>query len=91
MAKGANETGHFIERLVGTNNPLIPRDYKNYFDDAKKYPSAILFLDIRGDELCEKIFACCEAGLSIVVGNSNTVSGCTTDKNGINVAEVSSS
>jgi hypothetical protein len=91
MAKGANEIGHFIERLVGANNQSMPRDYKNYLDDAAKYQSAILFLNFRGDELCEEIFQCCAAGLSVVVGNSNAVSGCTIDKNGIKVAETGGS
>ena len=89
MAKGANEIGHFIERLVGTNNLAMPSNYKSYLDEALKYQSSILFLDFRGDDLCDEIFRCCAAGLSVAVGNSNAVSGATIDKNGIKVAMVS--
>jgi hypothetical protein len=79
MAKGANQIGHFIERLVGTNNLAMPSNYKLYSDEALKYQSAIMFLDFRGDALCEEIFACCAAGLSVAVGNSNAVSGSAID------------
>ena len=89
QAKGANEIGHFIERLVGTNNLAMPSNYKQYLDEALKYQSAIMFLNFRGDDLCNEIFACCAAGLSVAVGNSNAVSGSTIDKNGIKVATVS--
>ncbi|MCL2120326.1 MAG: hypothetical protein FWH27_18065, partial [Planctomycetaceae bacterium] len=91
MAKGANQIGHFIERLVGTNNLAMPSNYKQFLDDAAMYQSAIMFLDFRGDTLCNEIFACCAAGLSVAVGNSNAVSGSTIDKNGIKVATVSGS
>jgi hypothetical protein len=91
MAKGANEIGHFIERLVGTNNLAMPSNYKQYYDEALKYQSAIMFLNFRGDALCDEIFACCAAGLSVAVGNSNAVSGSTMDKNGIKVATISGS
>ena len=91
MAKGANEIGHFIERLVGTNNQAMPSNYKQFLDEALKYQSSIMFLDFRGDDLCNEIFACCAAGLSVAVGNSNAVSGSTIDKNGIKVAVVSGS
>jgi len=91
MAKGANEIGHFIERLVGTNNLAMPSNYKQYLDEALKYQSAIMFLDFRGDDLCDEIFACCAAGLSVAVGNSNAVSGASIDKNGVKLAIVSGS
>ena len=91
MAKGANQIGHFIERLVGTNNLAMPSNYKQYLDEALKYQSSIMFLNFRGDTLCDEIFACCAAGLSVAVGNSNAVSGSTIDKNGIKVATISSS
>ncbi len=89
IAKGANEIGHFIERLVGTNNLAMPGNYKQYLDEALKYQSSILFLDFRGEELCNEIFACCAAGLSVTVGNSNAVSGCEIDKNGVKTVLVS--
>ena len=91
MAKGANQIGHFIESLVGTNNLAMPSNYKQYLDEALKYQSSIMFLDFRGDALCNEIFACCAAGLSVAVGNSTAVSGSTIDKNGIKVATVSGS
>ncbi len=88
QAKGANEIGHFIESLVGTNNLAMPSNYKQYLDDALKYQSSILFLDFRGDELCDEIFGSCAAGLSVVIGNSNAVSGCEIDSNGVKTAIV---
>jgi hypothetical protein len=69
----------------------MPRDYKNYLADALKYQSAIVFLDFRGDELCEEIFECCAAGLAVAVGNSSAVSGHTRDKNGIKIATLGGS
>lgn len=87
MAKGANEIGHFIESLVGTDNQHLP-DYKQYTGEATRYQSAVMFLDFRGEELCDEIFSCCRAGLSVSFGNSNAVRGCSIDKNGVKVAIV---
>jgi hypothetical protein len=85
MAKGANAIGHFPEHLVGTNNQAVPA-YKEFSETAKQYQSAIMFLNFRGNELADEIFQTCAAGLSISLGNSTAVSGCTIDKNGVKVA-----
>lgn len=87
MGKGANGIGHFPEELVGTDNLNVP-SYKNHLEAAKKYQSAILFLNFRGKELADEIIQCCAAGLSVALGNSSAVSGCTTDKNGVKVAVI---
>ena len=85
MAKGANIIGHFPEFLVGTNNLSVP-SYREHLDAAKLYQSAIMFLSFRGKELADEIIQCCAAGLSVAVGNSTAVSGCTIDSNGVKVA-----
>jgi hypothetical protein len=85
MARGANEYGHFPEFLVGNNNQSLP-DYTEYRELAKQYQSAVLFLNFKGNELADEIIQCCAAGLSVALGNSTAVSGCTIDKNGIKVA-----
>ena len=85
MAKGANGVGHFPEFLVGTNNQNVP-SYREHLEAAKQYQSAILFLNFRGKELADEIIQSCAAGLSVALGNSTAVSGCTIDRNGIKVA-----
>jgi len=85
MAKGANIIGHFPEQLVGTNNQAVP-PYKEHLNAAKDYQSAILFLNYKGKELADEIIQCCAAGLSVALGNSAAVSGCTIDSNGVKVA-----
>ena len=85
MAKGANLIGHFPEFLVGTNNQNVP-SYKEHLDAAKQYQSAIMFLNFKGKELADEIIQCCAAGLSVALGNSTAVSGCTVDRNGVKVA-----
>jgi hypothetical protein len=85
MAKGANVIGHFPEHLVGTNNQVIP-SYSEHIEAAKRYQSAIMFLNFRGNELADEIIQCCAAGLSVALGNSTAVSGSTIDKNNIKVA-----
>lgn len=90
MAEGANKLGHYTEANVGPNNQRMP-DYKAFTEDAKKYQSAMVFLEFRGEELCEEIFECCHAGLAVAFGNSTAVSGATTDANGIKVAKIGGS
>ena len=85
MAKGANIIGHFPEQLVGTNNQAVP-SYKEHLEAAKDYQSAIMFLNYKGKELADEIIQCCAAGLSVALGNSAAVSGCTIDSNGVKVA-----
>ncbi len=85
MAKGANSIGHFPEQLVGTNNQSVP-SYKNHMDAALEYQSAIMFLNFKGKQLADEIIQSCAAGLSVALGNSTAVSGCTTDKNGVKIA-----
>ncbi len=85
IAKGANTIGHFTEDKVGTNNQVVP-PYEKFLDDAKKFQSAILFLNFLGKELADEIIQCCAAGLSVPVANSLAVTGCTIDKNGVKVA-----
>jgi hypothetical protein len=85
MSKGANTIGHFPEDVVGTNNQSVP-SYKAHLETAKKFQSAILFLPFKGKELADEIIQCCAAGLSVALGNSTAVSGCTIDSNGIKVA-----
>ena len=85
MAQGANIIGHFPEHLVGTNNQSVP-SYKEHLETAKLYQSAIMFLNFKGKELADEIIQCCAAGLSVALGNSTAVSGCTTDSNGVKVA-----
>ncbi len=85
IAKGANTIGHFTEDKVGTNNQVVP-PYEKFLEDAKKFQSAILFLNFRGKELADEIFQCCAAGLSVPVANSLAVTGCTIDKNGVKIA-----
>ncbi|MGL6193670.1 MAG: hypothetical protein ACRC2T_02470 [Thermoguttaceae bacterium] len=87
MAKGANTIGHFPEYLVGTNNQSVP-SYKEHLAAAKDFQSAIMFLNFRGNDLADEIIQCCAAGLSVVLGNSTAVSGCTIDKNGVKVATI---
>ncbi len=82
MSKGANGIGHFPEELVGTNNQNVPA-YKNHVQEAKKYQSALLFLNFKGKTLADEIIQCCAAGLSVALGNSTAVSGCTIDKKGV--------
>jgi hypothetical protein len=90
MAKGANVVGHFGEHVVGTDNQRVPA-YKEHLEYAKKYQSAILFLNFKGKELADEIIQCCAAGLSVAVGNSTAVSGSTNDSNGVKVATLSGS
>jgi len=85
MSRGANEIGHFPEWLVGTNNQAVP-SYKEHLEAAKQYQSAIMFLNFRGKELADEIIQCCAAGLSVALGNSTAVSGCTVDRNDVKVA-----
>ena len=85
MAKGANLLGHFPEFLVGNDNLNLPK-YQQHSEEAKKYQSAILFLNFKGKELADEIIKCCAAGLSVSLGNSTAVSGCSIDKNGVKVA-----
>ncbi len=85
MADGANEIGHFPEELVGENNQNVPA-YHDYLNSAKQYQSALVFLKFRGKELADEIIQCCAAGLSVALGNSTAVSGCTIDKNGVKIA-----
>lgn len=89
MAAGANRLGHFTEEMVGEDNQRIPKNYRNYEDEAKRYQSSVLFLDFSGEELVEEIFACCQAGQSIAMGNSTAVSGSQLDENGVKVAVLS--
>ena len=88
IAKGANTIGHFPEFLVGTNNQSVPA-YQQYLADAKKWQSAIMFLNFRGKELANEIIECCAAGLSVPFANSTAVNGCKLDKNGVKVANIS--
>jgi hypothetical protein len=85
MGKGATTIGHFPDYLVGTNNQAVP-SYKEHLEAAKQYQSAILFLNFKGKELADEIIQCCAAGLSVALGNSTAVSGCTIDTNGVKVA-----
>lgn len=85
MAKGANTIGHFPDRLVGTDNQSVP-SYKSHLEAALDYQSAIMFLNFKGKELADEIIQCCAAGLSVPLGNSTAISGCTVDKNGVKVA-----
>ena len=87
MAKGANLLGHFPEFLVGNDNLNLPK-YQQHSEEAKKYQSAILFLNFKGKELADEIIKCCAAGLSVSLGNSTAVSGCSIDKNGVKVAVI---
>ncbi len=85
MAKAANGLGHFPEFLVGTDNQSMP-SYKEHLDAALQYQSAIMFLNYRGKELADEIIQSCAAGLSVALGNSTAISGCTLDRNGVKVA-----
>ncbi|MGL6193243.1 MAG: hypothetical protein ACRC2T_00305 [Thermoguttaceae bacterium] len=89
-AKGVNLIGNFPEELVGTNNQSVP-EYKKYIEEAKRYQSAILFLNFKGKELADEIIKCCAAGLSVVIGNSTAVSGSKIDSNGVKIAVLSGS
>ena len=71
--------------MVGNNNLNIP-SYKDHLDTARQYQSAILFLNFRGKELADEIIQSCAAGLSVALGNSTAVNGCTIDSNGVKVA-----
>jgi len=85
MAQGANTIGHFPEYLVGTNNQSVPL-YTDHLKAAKNFQSAIMFLNFKGKELADEIIQCCAAGLSVALGNSDAVSGCTIDSNGVKIA-----
>ncbi len=85
MAKAANGLGHFPDFLVGTDNQSMP-SYKEHLDAALQYQSAIMFLNYRGKELADEIIQSCAAGLSVALGNSTAISGCTLDRNGVKVA-----
>ena len=86
MAQGANRLGHFTGEMVGFDNQRLPPQWRNFETQAKRYQSAILFLDFQGERLVEEIFQCCRAGLSIAFGNSMAVRGCKVDSNGVRVA-----
>ncbi len=87
MSKGANGIGHFPEYLVGTNNQSVP-SYREHLEAAKRYQSAILFLNFKGKTLADEIIQSCAAGLSVALGNSTAVSGSTVDSNGVKVATI---
>ena len=85
MAKAANTLGHFPDFLVGTDNLDMP-SYKEHLESALQYQSAIMFLNFKGKQLADEIIQSCAAGLSVALGNSTAISGCTVDRNGVKIA-----
>ena len=90
MAKFSNNTGHFPESLVGTNNQIIP-NYSPHVNEAKNYRTGIVFLSGKGAALARLITRCCRAGLGVACGNSTAVRSSMRDANGIKVAVVGGS
>jgi len=82
MSKWVNREGHYVASLIGDNNQSVPQGWENYREDCKKWQSGIVYLE---DNLVEKIFRACHAGMCVTFGSGTIYNGASTNKDGIKV------
>lgn len=89
IAKASNEYGQYTIETVGPYECARVRNYKKYSEEAAKHQDGIVQLPGSGaSDFVDQIVACVRAGLTINIGNSMAVSGCTTDSHDIKVSRL---
>lgn len=87
MSAWTNEHGQYSEDWVGEDNQSVPDNYEEYEDLAVGFQNGLCFVESEDpEEITEKIFRACHAGLSWSFGNSHAVRGAKEDENGVKVA-----